>query len=121
MLQWRPILLFLFGCVPARIMVALSTTCLPPLLVAAVLLVPAVAWVYLWGAGARLGVQAETFGAPLWWNTLRPVHAAMYVAAAAVLVLTPRRTLARGILLVDVFVGVVAHVVHHAVRHHRGD
>jgi hypothetical protein len=46
---------------------------------AALALVPAIAWVYLFVSGAR-PTGPETFGDPIWWNDWRPVHAGLYLA-----------------------------------------
>lgn len=40
-------------------------------------LIPACGFLVLFLAGARRS-GPETFGAPIWWNTLRPVHAGLY-------------------------------------------
>jgi hypothetical protein len=104
-------LLFLLGCVPARLALVLAALRLPTGLVAAGLAIPAAGMALIYATGARK-TGAETLGAPIWWNQLRPVHAGAYALAAGLL-LRRRRAAAAWVLGADVAFGLVAFVVHH--------
>lgn len=56
----------------------------------------------------------ETGGQPIWWDALRPVHAAMY-ASIAVCAWTGRREAVWKLLLADLVLGLVSFTVHHAL------
>jgi hypothetical protein len=57
-------------------------------------------------------LNVETGGNPIWWNDLRPVHAALY-AAVAFFAWNGRGDIAWKILAVDVTIGFVAFVIHY--------
>ena len=65
--------------------------------------------VYMGGL-RQTGVETE--GEPIWWNSLRPVHAALY-AAFAYCAWTGRRQLVWATLLLDVAIGLASFLHHH--------
>jgi hypothetical protein len=109
---------FLVGCVGVRLLAAYLAYYLlrkPPAYLRAyglLLLVPAVGFALIYAMGWRK-TGPETSGGPIWWNALRPVHAALYLAAAlsALASADALRALAWKLLLADVALGVVAYLL----------
>lgn len=77
----------------------------------AVLLVPAIAFLYLYVSGSRT-TGAEVFGDKIWWNDLRPVHAFLYAAFAFSAFVGHTET-AWMFLFVDVLFGLASFLAHH--------
>ena len=109
----RPIL-FLGGCVPARLglAAALLVACGPKhsarqTVVACTLAVVAVGFAVIYAAGLRR-TGPETFGMPIWWDAFRPLHAAAYGTAALALAIGGHHRLSAGVLAVDALVGLTA-------------
>lgn len=105
--------LFLIGCIGVRSLFAYvawatPTTYLPWLGAAA--LIPAIGFLWIWATGARQS-GPEVFGARIWWNFLRPLHAALYLAFATGAFLQHRS--AWMFLASDVIVGLVSFLTHH--------
>lgn len=73
-------LLFLFGCIPARLLLAYVAKTIPvnylPIL-GYITLVIAFGFTYLFFSGKRK-TGPETFGSKIWWNPIRPIHAIFY-------------------------------------------
>lgn len=73
-------LLFLFGCIPARLFLVYLSRTIPlnylPIL-GYITLIIALGFTYIFVTGSRQTGQ-ETFGDKIWWNYLRPVHALLY-------------------------------------------
>jgi hypothetical protein len=112
--ELKRILLFLIGCIGTRlafvwIAKTISLQYLPFLGYAA--LVPAIGFMYFFLTGTRQ-TGVEVFGDKIWWNNLRPVHAAIYGLFAYYAIQKNRN--AWLILLADVILGLVAFVRHHA-------
>ena len=112
--ELKRILLFLFGCIGARLALVyvaktISLQYLPFLGYAALL--PAIGFMYFFITGTRQ-TGAEVFGDKIWWNNLRPVHAALYGLFAYNAINKNKE--AWMFLLVDVLIGIVAFVRHHA-------
>ncbi len=76
--------LFLLGCIPTRLaFVYAAATYLTHLrLFGFLALLPAIGFIYLYVSGSRK-TGLETGGAPIWWTSLRPIHAAFWFAFAA--------------------------------------
>ena len=55
----------------------------------------------------------ETFGKPLWWNNLRPVHGALWLSFGLLALQNNRK--AWILLLIDMIIGLVAHVNQHYI------
>jgi len=112
--ELKRILLFLIGCIGTRlafvwIAKTISLQYLPFLGYAA--LVPAIGFMYFFLTGTRQ-TGAEVFGDKIWWNNLRPVHAALYTLFAYYAI--QKNQNAWLILLVDVIIGLIAFIRHHA-------
>lgn len=105
--------LFLFGCLPVRIaLVAIAykyPNVLPYMGYAALVVSIGFAVIYL-GNLRKTGL--EVFGRPIWWNDLRPVHAALYLWFA--LWAIKKNRLAWVPLALDVILGLVAFLRHYA-------
>ena len=73
-------LLFLFGCIPSRLLLVYIAKIIPldylPIL-GYITLIIAVGFTYLFLSGTRSS-GPETFGDKIWWNNLRPIHALFY-------------------------------------------
>ena len=111
--QRKRIFLFLFGCITLRaIFVILAkyikTDYLPYLGYLALL--PAIGFTVIYIGGYRKqGI--ETFGQPIWWNHLRPIHAILYFTFSY-LAITKNKS-AWIVLLVDVILGLISFIAHH--------
>lgn len=107
--------LFLTACMGSRLMLALlaATVSLEYLRVlGALATVVAVGFVIIY-AGKLRPTGVETGGRPIWWNSMRPVHAAMY-AAFAYFAWTGSQDLAWMTLTLDAALGLLAFVRHNA-------
>jgi hypothetical protein len=112
----KRLLLFLIGCIGTRALFVVIAKNLQGdyLRYAGYLaLLPAIGFMYIFLTGARQ-TGPETLGAPIWWNNLRPVHAALYFLFAYNAI--------RGIssawiyLLIDVVFGFFNFAAHHYVN-----
>jgi hypothetical protein len=108
------VILFLFGCVGARVGIAYissiaSTRVLSALAVVAATIAIGFSILFLFGL-RKTGI--ETGGKPIWWNNLRPIHAVMY-GLFAYFAWNNRGDVAAWILLMDVAIGLFAFIVHH--------
>jgi hypothetical protein len=76
----KRILLFLFGCIPTRLLLVYIAKTIPinylPIL-GYITLTIAVGFTYLFLSGKR-AKGPETFGEKIWWNPIRPIHAILY-------------------------------------------
>lgn len=79
----KSVLLFLLGCMPMRIALAYiakqKVQWLPYL--GTLALMPALGFWIIYLTNARQ-TGTETFGRPIWWNSLRPVHGFLYFCFA---------------------------------------
>ena len=112
--EMKRILLFLIGCIGTRLFLVylaktISLQYLPVL--GYIALLPAIGFMYYFITGTRT-TGPEVFGDKIWWNDLRPVHAALYGLFAYYAIQKNRD--AWLILLVDVIIGLGAFVHHHA-------
>jgi hypothetical protein len=106
-------LFFLVGCIGLRsffVFLAYSTspTLLPYYGFAALL--PTIGFILIYTFGLRK-TGAEVGGEQIWWNSLRPVHAAFYGAFAAAAI--GKKPWAWIFLLADVLLGLGAWIQHH--------
>lgn len=112
MLTLSRALLFLIGCIGLRSAFAyaafkINTNYLPYL--GAVALIPVVGWIYILITGSRqTGLEA---GGRIWWNNLRPVHAALWAGFAGAAIM--KNNNAYLFLVVDVVLGLAAWLNHH--------
>ena len=75
--------LFLFGCMPVRSLIALYAKENPGnAVLRAAAFVLAASFAVLWMKPELRPTGAETFGAPIWWNDARIVHALLWLAYA---------------------------------------
>ena len=108
--------LFLVGCIGSRVLLVYLAATVPPVglkVMAALAAVIAVGFTAIYFGRLR-PTGAETGGQPIWWNSLRPVHALLY-AAFAYFAWFGHRRLAWSTLLLDVAIGLVSFLYHHGV------
>jgi hypothetical protein len=103
------ILLFLFGCIPMRLLLVYLSTILPHNIVSIPLFLISFGFLYLYFTNGRL--NAFEAGGVTWWKDLRIIHGLLYLAAAIYafqgnkLVWVP--------LLIDVIFGASSFLIHH--------
>jgi len=105
-------LLFLVGCIGPRLLFALlAKKCNSLLPIMGIFgLMIAFGLMYFYFSGSRTS-GPETFGDKIWWNDLRPVHAAFYFMFA--LLALHKSEYAYIPLLIDVSFGLIAYLVHY--------
>jgi hypothetical protein len=106
------IVLFLIFCMGARVGITyLTATYLEYLpLFGLLALLPAFGFMYFYLSGTRK-TGPEVFGRPIWWNDLRPVHAALYITFAINALQGNKDSWM--FLAADVGIGLVAFLNHH--------
>ncbi len=109
-------LLFLFGCIPTRLLLVyiaktVSLQYLP--ILGYLALIPAIGFTYLYLSGTRKS-GPETFGDKIWWNSLRPIHAFFYFIFAYNAIYKVRS--AWIYLLYDVIVGLSSFLFFHYIN-----
>lgn len=82
--------------------------------VGVILLIQSLGFALIYTFGLRKS-GGETFGCPIWWNDMRPIHAIMYAIAAWFAIQGNGRH-ASTALSVDVIVGMTAFAYFHAKR-----
>ena len=100
---------FLIGCIGTRLALACVIALCSPTLLRAVSVVTAamaIGFASIWLFGWRK-TGPETGGRPIWWDSLRPLHALVF-ATVSVLSWRGRRTEAAAIVVADALVGLVA-------------
>jgi hypothetical protein len=107
------LLLFLIGCIGMRslfvyIAYSISNTYLPYL--GYLGLLPAIGFIIIYMFDLRK-TGPEVFGERIWWNDLRPVHAAMYMLFSISAI--NKKSYAWTFLLADVTIGLISFLVHH--------
>lgn len=110
--QFR-VLLFLFGCIFIRIMFIIIAKYINPKklpYLGAIALIPAVGFTVIFLADWRKK-GPEVFGDQIWWNDLRPVHAALYLAFALFAFKKNRNSWIP--LLIDVTIGIFSFLWFH--------
>lgn len=95
-------LLFLVGCIGARIFLAKLAPKLSPLLFCI-----AMGFLIIYAGGYRK-TGIETGGKAIWWNHLRPIHGALYLVAA----LVPYWSSV--VILIDTVIGLFAYLHHNS-------
>jgi hypothetical protein len=113
----KRLILFLLGCIPVRLVITYVAYAYPAALpyMGALALIPAVAFMVIYSCGWRK-TGAEVFADRIWWNSLRPVHAALYFAFAIAALRDSYH--AWKFLFADVCIGLAAFLVFH--RKHIG-
>ncbi len=106
-------LLFLFACIPARLSIAYIAYKMPlnwlPVLGYFMLLV-GLSMLYFFLSGTRK-TGTETFGGPIWWNIIRPVHVLLYLLFAYEAI--KRNRMAYKYMIYDVILGLLAFFGYH--------
>jgi hypothetical protein len=108
------IALFLLGCMPARIGLALLPRYIDIeylIYWAAIILLIGIGFLYLFFTGKRR-TGIETGGKPIWWMNFRIFHGLMY-ATAAFYALQKDAAVASNIILADTAVGLGLFLHHH--------
>lgn len=111
----KRLLLFLIGCIGMRSLFAYvaKVASVGVLRVMGWLaLMPAIGFMYIYLTGARQ-TGAEVFGEKIWWNSLRPVHSALYFVFAW-LAINGVRGMAWKVLAADVMLGLGAFLANRA-------
>ena len=109
------LLLLLVGCIGTRSLLVyiaknINISYLPFLGYLAML--PAIGFMYIYLTNSRQ-TGAEVFGEKIWWNNLRPVHAALYSLFAYYAI--NKNTNSWIFLLIDVIFGLISFLLHHYV------
>jgi len=117
--------LFLGGCIPARIGLALIAKYLSSSsssssayayaykLFGFILLLPAFGFLYLYFTGKRQGPGVETQGELIWWNKFRILHGILYLLFSYNAIFNPSFKSAYLILFLDTFIGLTLFLLHH--------
>ena len=108
----KRLVLFLGGCMTSRFFITwLASRASPDVLqwMGAIALCVSVGFTYIWLTGARK-TGGEVFGEKIWWDSLRPIHAALW-ALFAFLALSESRY-AWIVLLFDTLFGLAAFTAH---------
>ena len=109
------VVLFLFGCIFTRLLLAaLAVSVTNPrhrqaFLVLLTLIGASLIYQHISGH-RKTGI--ETFGEPIWWDDLRPIHGSMYLTAAG-LFAAGQNTWASILLSIDTLVGFTMFLLHH--------
>ena len=116
--EQKSMTLFLLGCIPIRLLFAYlsylsyfsynNTTYMNIIGIASLMI--SIGFISIFAFGLRKTGQ-ETFGKPIWWNNLRPVHGFLYMLAAYCAFYSKENVWK--ILLLDVMIGLVAFSMHH--------
>jgi hypothetical protein len=105
-------ILFLCGCILVRTLLVLIAKnyveYLP--IMGSIAFIPAIGLLYLYITNGRQ-TGAEVFGDKIWWNTLRPIHATLYIFFG--ILALQKNPLAWIILLIDVIIGLGAFLYFH--------
>ena len=106
-------LLFLGGCIPARLFLVALAKYMPNnylRYLGFITLLMALGFLYLYFTGARK-VGVETFGQPIWWNKFRIIHGLLYFIFSYYAI--NGYASAYLILLYDTLIGLVLFLIHH--------
>lgn len=109
----KRILLFIFGCITTRIfLVILAKKANKKFLrlMGYFALLPAFGFLYIYFTNSRK-IGAETFGQPIWWNNLRPIHGLLYIIFSYLAINNNNNSYI--ILLLDVLIGFLAFLYYH--------
>lgn len=116
--EQKSMTLFLLGCIPARLFLAYlsylsynSYNTKYMNMIGVLCLFISIGFISIYVFGLRKTGQ-ETFGKPIWWNDLRPIHGFLYAVAAYCAFYSKENVWK--ILLLDAMIGLVAFVRHHS-------
>lgn len=113
-------LLFLFGCIPTRLLLAnivyySSKHEYLRIIMGMITLIISLGFLSIFIFGLR-EKGTETFGKPIWWNSLRPIHSIIYgfVAYNLLFVWSKHSVyLERNLLVFDALIGLGAFIIFH--------
>lgn len=113
-------LLFLFACIPTRILLAnivyySSKHEYIRIIMGIITLIISLSFLSIFIFGWR-ETGTETFGKPIWWNSLRPIHSLIYGFVAYNLLFVWRKNylhLERNLLIFDALFGLCAFIIFH--------
>lgn len=106
-------LLFLLGCIGVRIILVYLAKTIPLTslkYMGYLSLIPALGFLYIYFSGVRK-TGAEVFGDEIWWNNLRPIHAALYMLFSYNAIIGNRS--AWVYLFIDVAFGLISFLTYH--------
>ena len=106
-------LLFLFGCIGTRTLLAyIAKTANTEGLkyMGYLALIPAIGFLYIYFTGSRK-TGPEVFGDKIWWNDIRPIHGILYLLFAYNAIIGNKG--AWLYLLIDVIFGLISFLVFH--------
>lgn len=109
----KRMILFLVGCMGSRLLlvyIAKNISIDNLYYMGYLALIPAAGFLWIYSTGART-TGPEVFGEKIWWNHLRPVHAALYLLFAASAIHGYKD--AWLFLLIDVVIGFISFMNHH--------
>ena len=104
----KRMMLFLLGCIPMRLLLvylAYHQIYMPYFALIALFISIGFMSIYLFGLRPT---GRETFGQPIWWNDLRPVHATMFAIFAYCAIHPVYAKHAWLVLFTDVIIGLIA-------------
>lgn len=106
--------LFILGCLPVRILAVYVAKNHHEALIymSIIAFIISVGFAYIWLFKLRK-TGGETFGQPIWWDDLRPVHSFLYLSFAYMALYKP--DVAWVALAMDVFIGALAFSAHRLV------
>ncbi len=111
-METKRLLLFLIGCIGTRSLFAYLAKIASPKTLSYLgyaALLPAIGFTYIYLTGSRpTGIEA---GGRIWWNSLRPIHAALYFAFAWHAI--QGHSFAWMILAADTLFGLIMFLLHH--------
>jgi hypothetical protein len=109
----KRILLFLIGCIGVRslfVYIAMKVDTEYLKYLGYLALLPAIGFLYIYLTGSRQ-TGPETYGEKIWWNSLRPVHSALYFLFAYNAINGNKESWK--FLLADVIIGLISFLYHH--------
>jgi len=108
--------MFLGLCIPARFLLAYIASKLSPKhlkIMGIILTIPIVGWVFIYLTKSRQ-TGGETLGAPIWWDHLRPIHAALYFIFVLMALRGEKKAYIP--LVIDPVIGLLAFLHQHFIR-----
>lgn len=105
--------LFLSCCLGSRLLISYLAKIASPFalkIMGYIALLPAAGFLYFYYSGSRK-TGPEVFGQTIWWNSLRPIHALMYILFSYNAI--KGNPYSWVFLFADAVIGVVSFLVHH--------
>ena len=109
----KRILLFLLLCIPTRLyFVYLAKTSNKETLriLGYISIIPALGFLYIYMTNSRR-TGSETFGKPIWWNNLRPLHSFLYFLFSYMAIRNNKESYK--VLFFDVLIGLISFLKFH--------